>query len=606
MNENVSNVVNAAIKDFSPISIDEENISEVLQNCDPYPYLTTDNGICMLMKKKSGSSNSPSEFRVQPIASFVKVSHKLHNVDEESISIVLQIDNGVKRIEKEFDRTVLTKMEIRVLLTYGVRFLESYADALIRYLVMTETNADTLHIHSVLGWANNGNFPVFKCSEILCPSNSAIDLKSTYRGNLDLQPQGSLDVWLSMVKSEVIGNLPLTVTLLLAFASPILAYVTDTFDLGSIIFMIANESSKGKSTSAMLVTSTFSNPRLNCGTMRSFNSTQNSLVTFLSKASGIPVAFDEASAFSGNFDQLLYLLSSGVEKSRLDGNSEMKPEKSWKSVILTTSEFGLISDDTSANGLKARCFSIQDELTKSASNADCIKTTVTTNYGGAGKAYVQWLLDNKISSITDDYIKMKNVLINESMKSGHQTSPLTQRILSKLAVVLLAAHYASACFDLNIDIQGVQEYLLNMERKVSVKTDFAKSALDIVMQEISKNSSKFLTPDRPSGQNIVGKVTEEKGFKTIAILKTEYQAYCKKNKIQNPHKVLTKLKDEGILQCEADRLTRRVRLEENLPVQTCYVFQIPDTICMPSDRKTNLNLGKQLIPLDNINDTINF
>ena len=570
----IENLVNETIDSFAPIFIDEDNYKKLLQHCKPYPFLSTSKGIATLVKKKSGNKGY-AECKIQPIASFVRVKYRLHNVDTEEISLVLEIDNGIARVEKEFARTILSKMEIKALLTYGVKFLESYSDLLLSYLIKTESSAGIRNVHTSLGWTEIGNTPVFKCSEILYPSNSSITLKSSYRGNLDLHPKGCLDVWLNMVKSEVIGNVPLTVTLLLSFASPILAYVTEKYDLGSLLFCISNESSRGKTTSGALVASVFSNPCLNKATMRTFNATQNFIVSFLAQTSGLPVVFDEASEFSGNMEQLLYLLSSGCEKGRLDGNSEMKSEKSWRSIILTTSEFHLFSEDTAPNGLKARCFEIPDQLTSSAENSDTIKTTIASNYGVAGKAYLQFLLNEKMDSLEHDYLKAKKQLIQESLKAG-KTSPLTKRILSKLAVILVAARYVRKCFGLNINIVEIKAYLLNMERQVSIKTDIIANSLDIILQEISRNSLRFLTPDRPSGQNIVGKISEDEKYKTISILKTEFQAYCSKNKIQNPHKVLTGLKAKGILQCEKDRLTKRIRLNDFMPIQTCYILRIPD------------------------------
>lgn len=590
----VNQAICEAITTFSPVYIDDDSYKEFSTHCKPYPFLVSNEGICALMKKSSGKA---IECKIQPISSFVAVKHKLFNFETNEMSLALEINNGVNMIDEKFSRTILNKLEIKALLKYGVKFLENYSDMLIRYLLISENSADTVYVFDSIGWGRLNGVSIFKYNQIMCPSKFEGNFQSTYAGSLDIQPHGSLEKWLSMLKTEVIGNIPLTVCALLGFASPILASITEKYDLGSLIFSLSNDSSKGKSTSAMLASSIFSNPKLNRGTMRSFNSTQNFLVTFLSQISGLPVSLDEASEFVGDMNQLLYLLSSGVEKGRLNGNSEMKPEKSWESIILTTSEIDTLSENDQS-GLNVRCFVIHDELTTSALNADHIRKAVLTNYGVAGRAYIQWLLDNKVNQIENDYLKAKKQLIQESLKTK-KPSPLTKRILSKLAVVLVAARYARKCFGLDIDIDDIETYLLNIERQVAVKTDFAMSSLDTILQEISRNSLKFLTSDRPSGQNIVGKISEEEEYKTIAILKTEFQSYCSKNKIQNPHKVLTKLKKDGILQCETDRLTKRVRLAENMPLETCYILKVPDA-SSPS-RQT----GNQLPKLTS-DDELNF
>jgi uncharacterized protein (DUF927 family) len=186
------------------------------------------------------------------------------------MSLALEINNGVNMIEEKFTKTILNKLEIKVLLKYGVKFLESFSDLLIRYLLISENSADTVYVFDSIGWGRLDGVPVFKYDHIMYPSNSEDSFQSVYGGSLDLQPHGSLEKWLSMLKAEVIGNIPLTVCTLLGFASPLLASVTGKFDLGSLIFSLSNESSKGKSTSAMLATSIFSNPRLNCGDYAKF------------------------------------------------------------------------------------------------------------------------------------------------------------------------------------------------------------------------------------------------------------------------------------------------------------------------------------------------
>jgi uncharacterized protein (DUF927 family) len=198
------------------------------------------------------------------------------------MSLALEINNGVNMIEEKFTRTILNKLEIKALLKYGVKFLESFSDLFIRYLLISENSADTVYVFDSIGWGRLNDIPIFKYDRIISPSSSEDSFQSLYGGSLDLQPHGSLEKWLSMLKAEVIGNIPLTVCTLLGFASLLLASVTGKFDLGSLIFSLANESSKGKTTSSMLATSVFSNPKLNHGTMRSFNCTHNFLITFLS------------------------------------------------------------------------------------------------------------------------------------------------------------------------------------------------------------------------------------------------------------------------------------------------------------------------------------
>lgn len=174
------------------------------------------------------------------------------------------------------------------------------------------------------------------------------------------------------MKQDVLPSVPLTFCLLLGFVAPILSYLSGKYDLGTLIFTLANKSSKGKTTSAMLAVSVFSNPTLGKGTMRSFFETQNFLLSVLSTGNSFPIAFDEAATYNSDFEKLFYLIAGGEDKGRLNSNSEMRPRRSWKTVVLLTSEFPTMGDST-PNGIKARCFNLSDPLTNSAEQADRIK-----------------------------------------------------------------------------------------------------------------------------------------------------------------------------------------------------------------------------------------
>lgn len=194
-----------------------------------------------------------------------------------------------------------------------------------------------------------------------------------------------------------------------------------------------------------------------------------------------------------------------------------------------------------------------------------------------------------------DYLKCKNVLYNALKNSGASDRTLAKRIVSKFAVTLQTANYVSECFSLEINIDELIKYLLLLEKRNSDTADPAAMLVDMFLQDVSRNYSKYLSADNPNPSSVIGKITGSSEYKTISILKSELEKNCVSYGIKNPHSVLGHLRENHILQCEQDRLTKRIRLRTNDTLKTCYVFKIPDAQayipCHTSERAT---LNKQL------------
>lgn len=609
IDNDISTLIYQVIYSFAALEVPESEYLALIPFGSPFPFLSCPKGVChaskVLVQKATRTTPELYRFFINPLVSYIHVVKRHFNVDDGEVTLQIEYDNGLSIQKKEVPRSILSKNDARQLMTLGVKFLERDSDLLFRFLLADEAKAPTEKTHAVLGWCSLEGTLAFKHSSIFLPEDI---LQSEYTGTLNIEPYGTSEAWLNMVRTEVIGNIPITFAMVLGFASPLLSYIGKQSDLGSLLFCLSNDSSRGKSTAAMLACSVFSDPAINHGTFRSFNATQNFLTTFLSNASGLTVAFDEAAAYTGEFSQLLYLLSGGSDKNRLNSDSSMKPQQLWQNVILTTGEFPLLSDDTAPNGLRARCFEITDVLTISAENSDRIKACILNNYGVCGTEFLKWFFEKKLGKVNLDYADAKEKLLQNSLNAA-QASPLTNRICSKLAVVLLTAFYFSECFGIDPNIPALTDYIVKLQENATRHTDIAENFLDLLMQEVSRNSSHYITADHPFGTNVVGSILEEKEGKTISILKDELRLICRRHKILNFVQLLKTLKQRGILQAESDRLEKRVRLSPDTTRQTCYVFFVNDPIAhrdfVNSSMMTTIQqLRANILPIDT--DTIDF
>ena len=568
---NMRLLVEKVMDGFSGIKINEEIYSSLKDQIDSFPFLVDHAGICKMECKKQKEG---ALYWISPVSSYITITKKLVYIDDPRVDVMIEYFDGSTIKECRANREeILSKISVRSLFKKGISFNESHCDSFLSYLLQSDKRAPVEHVHSHLGWMEKEGVKVFRSYETLC-KNGDLQFKSHYVGNLDITPHGSIQKWLNVVKHDVLPHTPLTFCLLLGFAAPVLSCLYRKYDLGSLIFCLSNISSLGKTTAAMVSASVFSNPVLGSGTVQSFNATQNFLMSLLAETSGLTVVLDEGATFSGDFNQLFYLVSAGKDKSRLNKEAEMRTSLGWNSIVLTTAEF-IPVDDNSPDGIRTRCFCLTEHMTKNASHADRIKSVIAENYGHAGNEFVSWLLNADVDLETD-YKHCKQSLHNELKATGLQEGPFTSRVFSRLAIVLQVANYVSQCFSLNIRIKHLIKYILRIERNVNKQTDSTQKALDNILAEVSCSSSRYISAAKMNPDNAVGKVEQIGDFKLITLIRPEFNRICKKYGL-SPKLTLKKFKGCKILDCESDRLSKRVRLQREIPEQVCYVIKIHDS-----------------------------
>lgn len=559
---NIKNIINFSKKEISKEVYEEEK----LKCKDTYPYVQRKYKIVKLMveKKKNGE-----HYYLQPISTYMRVVKKFINMDNQIINVVLEYYDGYEIREVILSSEIFSKNGLKEILNYGVRYCEAFSNFIIEYLTMTESLADIFYTYKKLGW-NDKDSLMFKSHKVI---GKNINKNYIYKGNIDIVPSGNLTEWTEMVESEVIGNVPLEFVLLASFASPIISLLNTQYDLGAVVFNLSNTSSKGKTTSAMLGTSIFSNPMLNRGAMITFNATDNALYEFISQANGITISIDEAILCKvADTQKMLYTICSGRSKMRLNGDSELKEIKEFSSVILTTAEFNLIDDDD-MDGVKTRVFELTDSFTTSAENSENIKKVVLKNYGVAGDVFISHLVSKGEEVITEDYEKSKECLrslsenhIKRKTENNTINNNLVERIISKLAIVDVSLKYYNEIFEKKIDRKGILKYILKIIKSIVNTTSSEEELLNIVLEEVQRNLSKYydaskymLLSDDDSeiyddseekynkGYYGIVRESSEEGFIEICVLNQHFKELMKRYKVPHYNKILKTLKKRTLL-----------------------------------------------------------
>lgn len=548
------------VKHLGTISIDKEDYERLKRDTTVFPYVCGECWVGQLSKLDDAYS-------ITIFATDIKVEKRLVDIDTGVVKLRIRYFDGMAVVERVFDCDILTKVGVKDLYKYGVRFAEEDAYKVVKYLVKSEGSATIIRSYSKLGWSKEGKIKLFRGHSAL--STEGVHKGLTYDGQLDLKPTGDLEKWLAMVKTEVLKSTAMTVVMLLGFAGALVSLLNEKKDIGSIMFNLSNKSSKGKTTTAMLTVSVCSSPILNRGCAISFNATENALIQFISSCGGHTVVVDEiALSNSKDFNRIMYAICQGRSKMRLNGDATQKEVTEFNGIVISTAEFGLINEDT-PNGIKARVFEIKDTLTDSAENSDNIKSCIYENYALAGEPFVKHLIQ-KGDGVFEDYEKDKKYLCDKCADKKE----LSERIFSKLAPIMTTARYVNEIFQMGIDEVMVANYLLNLECQVSAEVKPEERLVEIVRQEVSRNASRYVidkkTANFCSCCGAVKTLSENKS--EIQISQTEFERIMEEHGVNDWKSTLKMLKKQGILQTEGDRLSKRVTLVEAVGRVKCYCF----------------------------------
>lgn len=528
------------------------------------PFIVSEKWIFRLFEKRTKQS---TKYFIQPICTYCKVVACQQDIWTNERKYEVELFNGKEKQTIIFDSAILTTLGAQQLLRFGCVFDEKSLRFLLEFLSISAFNSPIKNVHSKLGWKDDNTFLSYK---VYSPKQ----IESAYSGNIDIIPKGLLEKWLDMVKNEVIDNIPLFFGMLLGFSSVLLGFLNQHLDLGNLMFNYCGHSSKGKTTVAMLATSVFSKPIFNRGLLSTFNSTNNALLTFISQANSHTVAIDEiATSERTGFRKVLYQICSGAERMRLNTSGEMKESKSFNSIIISTAEFPII-DETAPEGLKTRVFEIEETLTTSAENSDNIKRVVLENYGVAGQAFLEFLFVNKLDALLTDYYECVEELKSFHINQKYEKHALTDRILSKLAVVLQTSKYFVECFGINCKTQDIIEYVVGFERSISTQLDISAKALEYIMQYVSRHRNRFVTGNEDIDFSAEGKISNKRNYKEIAILKEIVEDILENKGFENKKLIYSKWEDNNILDSEKDRKYKRLRLTKGGEIQPCFVFKI--------------------------------
>lgn len=455
-------------------------------------------------------------------------------------------------------------------------------------------NADLKH--KTIGWDEYNGETIYKHTKTISVDNK---IESVYEGPRLIETKGTLEEYEQFVKEEVIGHIGLEAAIGLGLSAVVVGILEN---YNTNIFHLYGNSTTGKTTTGELIISLASKPTFDeGGLMLSYKTTDNALIGNLRNIYGVPVLIDDNSlADKTNFSPLIYQIALGKDKERLDKNGDLRPVASWQTTVVSNGETTLLGGNEN-EGSRVRIFEFENvPWTQDSAHADRIKTKIQLTYGHGVLVVAEALLKltkEEIASALASFEKAgKEYLVAKNNVNG-----LTDRKLKVYATVRYGLELFEQEVALGFHMKEVEEFLLDHMFK-EVERMWEK-ALEALLSYVESNRNSFhrevlydLSPkpvklnlESKSFNTVLGKISDEEletvvddatgedkrvVKREVSILKAEFNKILKDLGFTNPGGILKDFKDNDIISCDSDRLTRKRKINSTGGQVTTVVIKV--------------------------------
>lgn len=489
------------------------------------------------------------------------IKHSVQNLDSQVVELVLCYKYKGKYHERNIGLIELNPIELLKLLGFGVDVKHTQVKLVASFLQEQQKRAPHKELFQEVGWhEDDEKNHVFRHHRIH-PYSVLADARndSTY-GKYNLEPQGELPVFLNMIQEEVIGNNALEAALCMGFSAPLVGYLSKKYsDVGTLLIHLVGDSTKGKTTAALLAIAPFGDPSSKeKGLMKTWNGTGNAIINQLAGNHGIPVVLDELSMSTAqNLTSEIYVLTHGVEKSRLNEHMKQRKQGMWATTLISNGEQSLSIRTNQNTGLSLRLMELPNiEWTSSAENADAIRMVIQDHYGHAGEEFLAYIFAEGVALIDEKWEMWQQRFLDLL-----PPSPFRSRIAKKYAILLAAGDIANESLHLGLDVEAILLFFVKNEKEQMSARDIGGKALDFITQEIIQHFSNFRREGSyHSPFNCWGKTFIHPDGVEVAFLKNVLEQQLRLGGFEDPKIVIRDWKEKGILLTEGDRSTKRTKI----------------------------------------------
>ena len=404
----------------------------------------------------------------------------LKNVDTSEERITLAYFKSASWQHITVDRSVCanTNKIVDVLSQYGIEVTSDNAKSLVRYI------SDCVGYNPValepkksinrLGWVGAAFTPYEKDIRY----EGGMDFEAIFK---NMSEKGDFDVWKKLC-SDLRKNIPLRMMMAASFASVLL----EPLKVLPFVLHLWGTTGTGKTVALMVAMSIWGNPRMG-GLVKTMNMTKNAIMRNAAFLCSIPFAGDELQTikdkWQGNFDQLIYQITEGVDRGRAKAYGGVEDTKTWKNSFIFTGEEP-ITKVNSGGGSKNRVIEIAIDGPL-VTDGHYVSSMVQENYGFAGRKFVEYIQETETGKIMDRYRELFEELCKLDTTDKQAMAMACMLLADEIAVKLFfpaeqplqivqVKQYLQSAFDVDIAERAYQQ-VLNWGAKYQIRFEDPKA-----------------------------------------------------------------------------------------------------------------------------------
>ncbi|WGI19243.1 DUF927 domain-containing protein [Latilactobacillus sakei] len=516
--------------------------------------------------KDSIANNKPKITRVCDAIFIEKVVQDANSMEQQLQLLFYAGKSGVKAITIPAEQ--LGSRQIEGLSKFGMDITTKNKNEVNEFLISQRKLLQTDLAYQTVGWSQLNNQTVFAMDKVIVPmivGSSNVMLDST---QYQLVPQGvhyQLNDKNCPIHNDLSNNVNLKLGLVLGLSAALVPIINRFKpDIGTLIFALKGQSTSGKTTTAQLAASV-AGPISGDGSLfNSWMNTQNAVTIKLNNNFGIPLVYDELSVYRGtNITSLLYNISQGLEKARANKNGEIRPQKRWQTVVISTGEQSIIEKSSQNDGILARTLEFEvDHWTSSAEQSDRIKQFATQNNGWWLRDFIEAVFGqdiqggiNMVESTFNEMARIANEqLINANFKN---------RIADKVAVIGTTAKLINDCMGFAIDAQKIQELVIEY-CGLKQSADIGERSFNDIMQALISNQKRIQYDGQYVEANLIGFFdASNTEYLVVDVIANELKKMLTDLQYEDTAIILKKWKKSGHLVAGSDRLTSRKSINKS-------------------------------------------
>lgn len=495
----------------------------------------------------------------------INIVYRLNVIEDNTWNLNLSFRDPVNALkEKVITESQLSKSSLLLLADIGLDINEINAKSVLEYLLWAKTdNTIPVHYaHKHLGWyyKDGERTNTYLLNEVI-----GKDIQSTYIGEYNLKSKGNVGDYITFIKKELECNAYLQLALTLGLTAPVLGILAESIDAENLFINLSGNSSTGKSSALMLAMSPWGKCTVSSGNgslVKSWSSTENALLKTISSSGiqGFPIAFDEAGTNNiKNMNTMIYKFCSGVDKARLNRDSLLQKNETFRTVLLSSGEIRILDQmkEKTVGSTVIRLTEFNDfPWTDSAEQSNRTKKFLTRNYGTFGKLFIEELIQYDEDDIIDYWNDYTDELIP---KLKPYVKHFSDRIASKFAIFLVTFDILKNTLDVEWDTENIVNLLIESAKDKQNEIKLAENAYDLIMDFVSENISHFYaykgssySPNNRIEKNYSTTIWGKYNDVDITFSRKQFDRLLTSNGFKNPKMVLMKLKEKGALIVEHD------------------------------------------------------